>query len=967
MRVLTAVLPLAGSYVRARISLKQAISAVGSLHDTAGGAQLHAHPEGPLNILRAHAAVNNDAIAKKRMFSPTIHACYALKEAANSLRGGAEDRERKYEFQRTPVQDEIWDCTGSEKVDGYLHAYYSTLKVLFRVVDDKAVVSTNHHLSFYKYTRVQLSDGERARFFAALLMLANGEKGIKATYRGRAEGSKAHQGREIFGVALTGGKSTLVDLSFTILNTLPGKKTLYIEEMRAVVNFFVEHGATNVEEYELDYTDSPSFLIQAYLCEYANDDAFIGEVFSCVGAFLAEMYSGIELDAARCRYFTADKKLVGEYSEKYGVLTEIDKISSRGRFPFTSSNMPLETDLVHYYDETAGEASYAVGYSDCVEIALYNFLCCVLYDPEARSYSTEHLKKKKCEPTERLLHFFTSVCSTPEDNSKACIHQEWARVAQGLTRPPAADSEMKVAANERKPSLIKYCKTTADYGSVGLKADVALKADIGTFLVALAEVVGLPAEKKKNLEDAVGELLALPPGDVGCVKLTQLLNDVLSTRISTRQVELELRDVQVGVDKEEDTILSGLLVLSFPPQKDDQACYEVKFKFGLEPRHVGTAYTPNDVVLSEGEREIFAPYDEGTANDGGCLLFGLINDCARRFLNKIDGTVPPNGRIAALERAQDPKALYTALTRWLSYVPMRSHPDRLGAIDQLFPTFVRLLKQGKGIGRAKNTQAGGSATQNRTEGHSPDSESKSGGAADMVLSAQSPLVLLIANILGSASLNDAETRNCFLRSVLPYCVSDRAKLFPSIHVQRSLYCRATYVYTVCPAEASFWRWAGFRVPNITLGYLRQLVAPKPVWSIVSGEKSAIWDLFEHLDNAKTDGAQIVNMFMAHRHTEGIEFARSYCVLDSSVASSDSAAKRVLWFRMALKNRVYSEVRRVCSGWDERGFAEFMARWAEESPKIPPSNLPPLSDRIVARIFPDGPSPVQLRVLQGLYV
>ncbi|KAI4291881.1 hypothetical protein PAPHI01_1155 [Pancytospora philotis] len=80
MRILTAALPLAGSFARARVGLKQAIRAVTSSHGTASGDRLFVSPEGPLNILRGHLAVNNDVIAKKRLFSPPIHIYYALEE-----------------------------------------------------------------------------------------------------------------------------------------------------------------------------------------------------------------------------------------------------------------------------------------------------------------------------------------------------------------------------------------------------------------------------------------------------------------------------------------------------------------------------------------------------------------------------------------------------------------------------------------------------------------------------------------------------------------------------------------------------------------------------------------------------------------------------------------------------------------------------------------------------------------------
>ncbi|KAI4293096.1 hypothetical protein PAPHI01_2370 [Pancytospora philotis] len=967
MRVLTTALSLTGSLVCARISLRDAIGVLESERKTTGNDKVFINPEGPLNIMLGHAEVNNDAIAKKRMFSPPICASYVLEEVGDKeptpeLALGS-DEGRIYRYDRDPKKDGIWDCTCSQKVDDYLRAYYNALKVLFRIVNGKVVVCTNHHMSFYKYTRVQLSDAERARFFAALLMLANGERGIKAEYRGRPAGSKAHQGQEVFGVALTSGQNTMVDLNFAIPNTLPGKKTLYIEEMRTVVEFFAKHGATDVEEYKLDYTDSPCFLIRAYLCECANDDAFISEVFDCVDAFLAEMYSGTELNVARSQYFTTDKKLVGEYSEQYDAFRQIDKINSRSLFPFTNSNMPLQTQLVHYTDEkkTDETRNVDVSYGDCVEITLFNFFCCMLYDPESRKYSTGHLKGKKCDPTARFLDFFTKVCIKPEENTKACIHQEWARVIQGLTRPQAADGNAD-AAGRGTHNLIKYCNKTKDNKPLGLKAD------IGTFFMVLAGIVGLPAAKQSDLETVVGDMLAGPVGDVDCAKLTRLLNDVVSPAISTRPVNLELRNARIGIDKDGERIIIGLVVLSFPPQKDEQPCYTILFEFDLtfkrDFRHAYTVYS-QDVTLNEGERKIFASYDKETADVTSPPLLGLIRDSVRRFLSKTDGALLPNRYIAGVERAHDPTMLYTALTRWLCYAPMRSHPDRLAAIDQLFPTFMKLLKHRDGPGGTADEQPSGSAVQDRAEGRPIDSEGKSTSAADMTLSARNPLVLLIANIVGSVPLDDFETRHFFLRAVLTYCVDDCEKLFPSLRIRPSLYCPAPNVPRRYYNEELLWFFSGFRVPNIALEYFRRLAAGFPTSDSACKIVLPIAGLLRSFDDVTSSAYKIVNMFMTHRHADGIEFMRDYYMADGSAFLWIGVIRRVLWFYMGLKNQIYGEVYWVCSSMSDREFEEYNKRWMWEGLDTP-RDLPPFSSSIVAKIFPDGPSPAQFMRLLGLY-
>ncbi|KAI4291404.1 hypothetical protein PAPHI01_0678, partial [Pancytospora philotis] len=880
MRFSVAALLRAGSFVCARISLRDAINIVESERATTGDDKLFVSPEGPLNILRGHAEVNNNAIAKKRMFSPPIHTNYSLEEMKSGVSNSPNEPLSSFEacdgfkYKRDPKADDIWDCTRSRRLDHYLHAYYSALKVLFRVTNGKVVVSTNHHKSFYKYTRDQFaSDNERARFFAALLLLANGEKTIKAEYRKEMVGRKAHRHEKVFGVALTGGEGPLVNLKFEILDTLSGRKMLYIEEVQEVVNFFVEHGASNVGEYGLDYTDSPSFLIQAYLCEYANDSVLIGEVFGCVDAFLKEIYSGAELDAARDRYFTTDDKLVKEYSEQYDAFRQIDKINSRCLFPFTSSNMPLDTQTVHYCDKVTGKISVPDSYSDCTEIALFNFLCCMLYDPKTRKYSIGHLEANECSPTEQFKHFFTRVCTRPEDNSKACVHQEWARVVQGITQPQAANRSSG-AAGAGKRSLIIYTKMAKK------TVPIALKADIGTFLMALAEIVGLPAAKKDNLEDMVVSLQGRTSSDIDRVKLSQSFNDVANTVLSIRSMNLEFLRVRFIVSEEREKVLSGFLLMSFPPQKDDQSCYEIFFEFDSSLKHVEATYVPQDVRLDEDDRKFFAPYGK-EAEDGRVRpVFGLMRDSVKRFLSRIEGTLPHNGHVADVESAHDPKTLYIALTRWLRCAPMRSYEDRLAAIDQLLPTFIQRLKQWKAASGAVSEQSGGSAIQNRAEGSSIDSKDMLASAADPVLSLRNPLVLLIANILGSVPLNDAGTRDCFLRAALTNCVCDCAELFPSICINASLYHPELDVWARYRGEEFLWKWSGFRVPNLALEYLRQIAAFVPKSGGAGGGKASVVALVGHFDDERTDAYRMVDMFMTNRHTEGVEFLRDYCLASS---------------------------------------------------------------------------------------
>ncbi|KAI4293309.1 hypothetical protein PAPHI01_2583 [Pancytospora philotis] len=943
MLFLSSALSLAGSPVWARISLREAVDLAKSERKRADGGTEFYNPEGPLNILRAHALVSNDVIAKKRMYSPLIRTCYILDEIEDkdsmSKPVPGEDWNRVYKYERNPAKDEICRFTCSKEMD-YLHAYSNTLKILFRICNGKVVVSTNHYMSFYKYTHVQLSDNDHIRLFAILILLASGRK-IEAKYeQTMMMTSKNEKALKTSGISLTYDGNTILTLDLNIGNRRC-KKPLYAEEVRTVVEFFAHHGATDVDMYGLHYTDSPSFLIQAYLCEYANDGAFIGKVFDCVEALLTETSAGPELDAARTRFFTTDRALVRRYSRQYEVFTKIDEINSRSQFPFTSSNMPLQNQLVYYFDEATGNVCKTVSYSDCLEIALYNFCCCMLYNPETRRYSTDHLGTRGCNPTERLVHFFTEICTGPEDNNKACIHQEWARIAQGLVLRPTG--------GEGRLNMIKYRKTSKQ------NTAVELSADMGNFLMALAVIMGLPETTKRELECFVADSLASPSSEVDCSRITRVLSDVVFS-ISTRAADPVFYGACIGGEKQDR--ICGTLEVQFPPQKDGQPSYKIELKF--RPGHASFVYNPHSVTLDTEEREFITACGEEPTDEKSPLLC-LIRDNARSFLSMADGTTLPNDHIAGVERAHDTMALYVALTRWLAHAPMRSHQDLLAAIDQLFPTFMRLVRHRN----TTNGLSGHYTFQGGAEGHSTNLENESASVSDLVLTASNPVVLLIANILGSVSLNDYATRRLFFRAVLINCVSERAKVFPNIRIHPSLYSQEPAESRVT-RETELWILADLRTPNIALHFLKQFAATMHGREAEWQQKEA--SIINGLDGADHRHAcwlQAAKMFMAHKHTEGLKLVQECCMPDNGRATEEDRASRALWFYIAIKNHFYNEARWVCDGWTRLNCALFCQRWVGWQ-AFGESNMPALSERIISEIFPGGFTPPQLKALLDLY-
>ncbi|KAI4293279.1 hypothetical protein PAPHI01_2553, partial [Pancytospora philotis] len=167
-------------------------------------------------------------------------------------------------------------------------------------------------------------------------------------------------------------------------------------------------------------------------------------------------------------------------------------------------------------------------------------------------------------------------------------------------------------------------------------------------------------------------------------------------------------------------------------------------------------------------------------------------------------------------------------------------------------------------------------------------------------------------------------------------------------------------------ERRLWAKTDNRVPNYALSHLRKLAVGETVWSDYKQEYIA--PITRHIGRFGDTGRVVhlvLDMFMKCKHTEGVEFLRSYAVPDESSGTLNGRIDRARWFRVAIAHRLYSEARWVCESWSDFQFAQFSdGRGWNHSFTV--RRLPALSDRTIARIFPDGATPASFRALLGLY-
>ncbi|KAI4291411.1 hypothetical protein PAPHI01_0685 [Pancytospora philotis] len=947
MRVLSTALLLAGSFSAARLSLTDTMKAVRkSVGAASGGKEVHINPEGSLNILRAHSLVGNDILAKKRHYSAPGTIAYRLvHDAANDT----------YVYEESPDDGPIRDLTGADpKAMAYLRAYHETLGIMFRAVDRTVYVSNGHHKSFYKYLSVLADDDKRAHFLAMLLVLAEVGSGVikVAVHKEKAAPKAKRLSKRPASIEFTCPRSGCVLLSSPLEAAGKNWKPSYAENALAGVDFFATHGGVDVRrEYGLEhYSDSPGSLILTYIYEFAGDHEFIGKVFGHVDATLRKICADDELAAVHARFFASSSDICPEYAKAYGVLEKIGEIDGRSVFPFSRTNPPRKNRLVYLYDEASQSVCSETSYSDCVEIALYNLFCCMLFDPETRKYSTAHLKAKGCNSTERLVDFFTKESSVSDSTSLLGIHQEWARVAQDLTLSLGASSGTEVGAEDSIP--ITYKRS----GTKGIR--VELHANLGNYLVALVKIAGLPDEITRELQGLLWSSVARNLDDeVDCGKISDSIAEALNC-ISLMRVDVRLFGLYL-----KDAMLYGTLNLSFQPQQSSTGAQPQTVELRFAPSHASFVHKLNDIVLSKEERKFFEAYDGAGADSGSRLLLGLVDESVARFLSTADGTFLPNAHIGKVETADGSIACHNALNDWMARAELLSPEDLLIAFDQLSPAVAAFVQRNKALfGQMRKLKseldgpAVGSDSKARIAKQLKDSQDRIAG---------SPLIILAANILGRVPLTDEYTRKLFFEVLMRQHADERDFLFPQLRIPRNAYLPMGKEKSLDSPSHIFSFVSQHELPNTLAGYLNLKAAAgcAPIDPERCYPKTV--EYFKKYTILPSPHHQELKTLVKHCDRNTLQIMKeNYIFKTCEVGSDQYCAMAACLVYVAASVGRYEEICGMCDKWNDTecspfkvSVARFLREYAERRP---------LSALIVERAFPNGPEARQLRALLRIF-
>ncbi|KAI4293281.1 hypothetical protein PAPHI01_2555 [Pancytospora philotis] len=415
-------------------------------------------PEGPLNIMRGHFCVNNDMIAKQRMFAAPMRLGYIYADDAS--KGSST-------YTRNPCRDDVRKLPADSEAMVYLLERYKTLQSMFTVENDEVVVDRGRQAPFcYLF----ISARERCeRLFAALLLLAGGAD------------IRLDLGRGLAYDASLVAYDPVNFLHWELLDLEHGDRAT----LEAVM-LFVKYGgvkASEVAEYGLHYTDSLSFLIQAYICEFVGNSDTVARIFRAAKEIVAGLPAGNAGAQLRQRFFTTDLDYVRTYSAGYDSLFSIEAAFDEARCVLLRDWQCLRHDNYGGGDDSKGIVS-----------ALLKLHYCLSLGSAADGSDAESPNDSQNELLRALGDFVNIALSAePFLNSNGALPE----VDQEIQNMFYADIQAVVRAQAPASRTIMDC----------CGGNIPAGMDPSNFLVVLAWVLGEPEEGLQSFQQLLNEAL----------------------------------------------------------------------------------------------------------------------------------------------------------------------------------------------------------------------------------------------------------------------------------------------------------------------------------------------------------------------------------------------------------------------------------------------------------------------------
>ncbi|KAI4292983.1 hypothetical protein PAPHI01_2418 [Pancytospora philotis] len=346
-------------------------------------------------------------------------------------------------------------------------------------------------------------------------------------------------------------------------------------------------------------------------------------------------------------------------------------------------------------------------------------------------------------------------------------------------------------------------------------------------------------------------------------------------------------------------------------------------------------FPDDEVTLDEGDRAFFTALIRHSPATGGSF-YAVMQQSMKSFLVLFTGLASSDTLVADVEIADSPMAYYIALTRWLACRPMGSLGDKLAAIDQLMPAFIKLL------------------------------EDKRNGPERSAKLAHHPLVLFIANVLGTVSDTEWHIRELFFE-IMRYCPAERDELFPCIKIPADQFAQLQELVDECPdSDHPLYcvMYSNVSLPNTICGYLK-LGSPAVYGS--RGENELADGVSNFLNNLGcVDGGRLVDYVVSSlvetNHREGMKLLSNYYC--RTVGAKDYALL-LSWFRVCDSYGRHKELRTICRAWQDP-FCMLSLYQTEQRYLRTDRKFTPLSKSLVRKILSEYFDEERLKSLLWIY-
>ncbi|KAI4291548.1 hypothetical protein PAPHI01_0822 [Pancytospora philotis] len=887
MRLLPKVFLCSALLVAGRLDMGRAARAL--TRRNSGG--VYANPEGPLNILRGHPLLSNDMLTKKRKYAALVRTDYRYTRDLS---------DNKWAYTGDARNDGIRELDSSTAVMLYLKRYYRALEAMFTVVDGAAAINESLRATFLH----RLTPEERLKLYAVLLVLAGG-----GDIRVRTQHHVTEGGAELHKVGFCVADTAKVLLELRLSPTVDG-------DALTVFRFFDNFGGRNaagVVAYGLHHTDSPSFLIQAYVNECIGCEEDAVEIFKAARAILAELCDSDTNEPLWERFFTQNAALVQSYAPGYAAASEICREVASMRSASSQHVQPQQGQCVGLRAiEKMGNLSPSIA-DYYIHSGFLKLCCCLCYDPTTGSCSAERIRSAGVDP---LKEFIDMVSERPERFEYSATCAVWNSIMHAM------EVEFHEQAQPRANS-IRFCYSDR------------LETDMGNYLMLLAKLFGFSADDTQQLSDQ----LARTAGDLGSASSVEDLSSCIRVLLDKYSIML-VCSVECAELVARDGWLRGSLKLEFGSRHRAGAPRLFHIKLVFTEGAVEFHYNPQSFVLSAERRAYFATAIGKLSACGETPFGAMVRGCIERFLGACDGKTPTDSSATDMLASNDSLVSYIALNEWMERRSLWSHGEVLAAVDQLLPSFEVQLERIRACDGAERE-------------------------AWLERFACSPLVAVIDNILGNAELSDEAVRES-LFNILRYCVDERSKLFPSICLPAGSYPRMCGSLFGCDSEPALACLADYDVPNMLLGQLKMRSR-----AALSAEQRAEFcrRSAEFVAKPWHDLVYpVLATFFRLAHAEGMEFVWRLCLPGLGDTSEDGYCKKAFWISLAScasPIEYHNAIREVCDLWADpfcdlsNSPLAFLSLQKNCKPE-------PLSLALINEVFPDGPTESQLQAVVRVF-